>query len=416
MKLQGSKIIVGLAAGMICMAPAVADQWITSWAAAPMASVPPPIIGPLPFAINHQTLRQVLHLSAGGARLRVRLTNEYGNQPLSVAAATIARVKADGSVDRSSLHKLTFSGQTSAVIPAGAPLLSDPVLLPVQALSDVSLSLYFPEDTGLCTCHQLAVQDGFISAPGDFSASEFTPAQTVQSRAFVSGLEVEAPRGKTVVVLGDSISDGLGSTPNANRRWPDELARRLNTGSMAWGVANQGISGNRVLEDGAGQSALARLDRDVLAEPGVAYLIVFEGVNDLGIAFGHWTLPPGPANATPPLIVAPTHKPTAPAMIAGYRQIIARAHARGIKVFGATIAPYEGAMYWSIEGESQRKAINEWIRHGGEFDAVLDFDAALRDPDQPTRMAKGKQMGDYLHGNDAGYEALGKSIDLKLFQ
>ena len=262
-----------------------------------------------------------------------------------------------------------------------------------------------PEDTGLCTCHQLAVQDGFISAPGDFSASEFAPAQTVQSRAFVSGLEVEVARGKTVVVLGDSISDGLGSTPNANHRWPDELARRLNTGSLAWGVANQGISGNRVLEDGAGQNALARLDRDVLAEPGVAYLIVFEGVNDLGIAFGHWTLPPGPANATPPLIVAPTHKPTAPAMIAGYRQIIARAHARGIKVFGATIAPYEGAMYWSIEGESQRKAINEWIRHGGEFDAVLDFDAALRDPDQPTRMAKGKQMGDYLHGNDAGYEA-----------
>ena len=224
------------------------------------------------------------------------------------------------------------------------------------------------------------------------------------------------PHGKTVVVLGDSISDGLGSTLNANRRWPDVFARRLNQGSLAWGVANQGISGNRILEDGAGQSALARLDRDVLAVPGVAYLLVFEGVNDLGVGFGKWVLPPGPGNSPSPVIVPPTHKPTAAAMIAGYRQIIARAHARGIKVFGATIAPFEGAMYWSAEGESQRQAINNWIRHGGEFDAVLDFDAALRDPARPTRMAEGKHMGDYLHGNDAGYEAVGNSIDLKLFR
>jgi lysophospholipase L1-like esterase len=401
----------------LCLAaPSGATEWITSWTASPMASVPPPIIGPLPFALNNQTIRQVLHLSAGGRRLRIRLSNEYGNKPLSVGAASIALVRADGSVDRQSLRKLSFSGQPSAVIPASAPLLSDPVDLPVQALADVSLSLYFPEDTGLCTCHQLAVQDGFISPPGDFSASEFAPASTVQSRAFVSAVEVEAPHGKTVVVLGDSISDGVGSTPNANHRWPDVLARRLNTGSAAWGIANQGISGNRVLEDGAGQSALARLDRDVLSVPGAAYLIVFEGVNDLGLAFGHWTLPPGPGNTPPPVIPVPAQKPTAAAMIAGYRQIIARAHARGLKVFGATIAPYEGAMYWSAEGESQRKAINEWIRHGGEFDAVLDFDAVFRDPAKPTHMLAGRQMGDNLHGNDAGYDAVGHSIDLKLFQ
>jgi lysophospholipase L1-like esterase len=410
------KILFGMALGAGVAAPAGAAQWITSWAASPMASVPPPIIGPLPFALNNQTIRQVLHLSAGGTRLRVRLTNEYGSKPLTIGAATIARVKADGSVDRASLRKLTFSGKPSAVIPASAPLLSDPIDLPVQALSDLSLSLYFPEDTGLCTCHQLAVQDGFVSAPGEFSASDFTPAQTVQSRAFVSGIEVEVPHGKTIVVLGDSISDGVGSTPNANHRWPDVLARRLNKGGVAWGVANQGISGNRILEDGAGQSALARFDHDVLAVPGVAYLIVFEGVNDLGVAFGKWTLPPGPGNSPPPVIPTPTQKPTAAAMIAGYRQVIARAHARGIKVFGATIAPYEGAMYWTAEGESQRQAINEWIRHGGEFDAVLDFDAVFRDPAKPTRMAAGKQMGDFLHGNDAGYAAVGNSIDLKLFR
>ncbi|HEV7432400.1 MAG TPA: SGNH/GDSL hydrolase family protein, partial [Steroidobacteraceae bacterium] len=271
-------------------------------------------------------------------------------------------------------------------------------------------------DTGLCTCHQLAVQDGFVSGPGDFSATEFTAAQTVQSRAYVSGVEVEVQHGKTVVVLGDSISDGVGSTPNTNRRWPDVLARRLNKRNAAWGVANQGISGNRILEDGAGQSALARLDRDVLSLPGVAYLIVFEGVNDLGLAFGKFSLPPGPANTPPPVFVPSAHKPTAPAMIAGYRQIIARAHARGIKVYGATIAPFEGAMYWSAEGESQRKGINDWIRNGGEFDAVLDFDAVLRDPAKPTRMAEGRHMGDYLHGNDAGYAAVGNSIDLKLFR
>ncbi len=413
--LKFRRLIAGAVVALCLAAPAAAAQWISSWTAAPMASVPPPIIGPLPFALNNQTIRQVLHLSAGGRRLRIRLTNEYGSKPLSVGAATIARVKADGSIDRSSVRHLTFAGQPSAVIPASAPLLSDPLDLPVKALSDVSLSLYFPEDTGLCTCHQVAVQDGFVSAPGDFTAREFTAGQTVQSRAFVSGVEVEVPHGKTVVVLGDSISDGLGSSPNANRRWPDVFARRLNRGGMAWGVANQGITGNRVLEDGAGQSALARLDRDVLAVPGVAYVIVFEGVNDLGLGFGHWTLPPGPGNSPPP-VLAPAHSPTAAAMIAGYRQIIARAHARGIRVYGATIAPYEGAMYWSAEGEVQRQAINEWIRHSGEFDAVLDFDAAFRDPAKPTRMAAGKSMGDFLHGNDAGYEAVGNSIDLKLFR
>jgi lysophospholipase L1-like esterase len=416
MKLQIRKTLVGAVVAMGIVAPVGAAQWITSWSAAPMASVPPPVIGPLPFAVHNQTVRQVLHLSAGGHRLRIRLTNEYGTKPLTVGAATIARVNTDGSLDRSSLRKLTFSGQSSAVIPASAPLLSDPVDLPVKALSDVSLSLYFPEDTGLCTCHQLAVQDGLVSGPGDFSATEFTVAQTVQSRAYVSGVEVEVQHGKTVVVLGDSISDGVGSTPNTNRRWPDVFARRLNKGNAAWGVANQGISGNRILEDGAGQSALARLDRDVLSLPGVAYLIVFEGVNDLGLAFGKFSLPPGPANTPPPVFVPSAHKPTAAAMIAGYRQIIARAHARGIKVYGATIAPFEGAMYWSAEGESQRKAINDWIRHGAEFDAVLDFDAVFRDPAKPTRMAEGKQMGDYLHGNDAGYDAVGKSIDLKLFR
>jgi lysophospholipase L1-like esterase len=416
MNLQFRKILASVLLAAWLVTPAGAAEWITSWAAAPMPSVPAPLLGPLPFSLNNQTLRQVLHLSAGGTRLRIRFTNEYGDDPLKVGAATITLIKADGSLDRGSTHKLTFAGKASAIIPAAAPLLSDPIDLPVKALTDVSLSIFFPEDTGLCTCHQVAMQEGFISAAGDFTSAEFPVTQTVQSRAFVSGVEVQVQRGKTIVVLGDSISDGLGSTLNSNHRWPDVLARRLNTGSTAWGVANQGISGNRVLEDGAAHSALARLDRDVLAVPGVAYVIVFIGVNDLGISYGKFTLPPSSPNAPPHVIPAPAQKATAAALIDGYRQIIARAHVRGIKVFGATIAPFEGAMYWSAEGESQRKLINDWIRHGGEFDAVLDFDAVFRDPDRPTRMAAGKTMGDFLHGNDAGYAAVGNSIDLKLFR
>ena len=271
-----------------------------------MASVPPPLIGPLPFALNNQTIRQVLHLSAGGHRLRVRLTNEYGSKPLTIGAATIARVNADGSVDRSSLRKLTFCRTTvggDSRLGAAAQRSCRPA--GQGPLGRVAESVFPRRTPDFAPAISWRCRTDLSPRPGDFTASEFTAAQTVQSRAFVSGVEVEVAHGKTIVVLGDSISDGVGSTPNANRRWPDVFARRLNHGSTAWGVANQGISGNRILEDGAGQSALARLDRDVLALPGVAYLIVFEGVNDLGVGFGKWTLPPGPDNAPPPVIVSP---------------------------------------------------------------------------------------------------------------
>ena len=399
------RVLPGAVLAIVLAAPVQAAQWITSWAASPLPTAATPGPGPGPLVLNNQTVRQVLHLSAGGQRVRIRLTNEYGSKPLKVGAATVSRLNADGSLDTASTRVLRFGGDSSALIPAAAPLLSDPVDLPVAALSDLSLSLYFPEDTGPCTCHQVGSQDGFVSEAGDFTAGAFTPKQVIASRAFVSGVEVEVRQGKTVVVLGDSISDGVGSSRNTNRRWPDVLARRLNNRSNAnWGVANHGISGNRVLEDGAGQSALARLDRDVLSVTGATHLVVFEGVNDLGISFGA-------AGRMKPLNLA-----TSSRMIAGYRQIIARAHAHGIKVIGATIAPYEGASYWSPEGEAQRQAINQWIRQGGEFDGVLDFDAVLRDPAQPSRMADGLHMGDHLHGSDAGYEKLGQSINLALFR
>ena len=397
--------LFGAVVATLLAAPLQAADWITTWAASPLPAAAAPGPGPAPLALSNQTVRQVLHLSAGGSRLRIRLTNEYGARPLKIGAATVSRLKADGSVDPASTRTLRFGGETSAIVPAAAPLLSDPIDLAVAALADISLSVYFPEDTGPCTCHQVGSQEGFVSDAGDFTTSDFTPKQVIQSRAFVSGVDVEVRSGKTIVVLGDSISDGVGSTRNTNRRWPDVLSRRLNSSSPSvWGLANQGISGNRVLEDGAGQSALARLDRDVLAVPGAAYVIVFEGVNDLGISFG--------AAAR----MKPLNTATAALMIAGYRQIISRAHSRGIKVIGATIAPYEGASYWSAEGEAQRQAINQWIRSDGEVDGVLDFDAVLRDPAHPTRIADGLHMGDHLHGSDAGYEAVGQSINLKLFR
>jgi len=226
-------------------------------------------------------------------------------------------------------------------------------------------------------------------------------------------VETEAA-GKSIVVLGDSISDGVGSTPNANHRWPDLLADRLKArgGRGAWGVVNMGISGNRVLNDGAGQSALARFDRDVLSVPGAAYVIIFEGVNDLGISYGHMSGPLAERFKS----LAPAHQATAEAMIAGYRQLIDRAHEKGLKVLGATITPYEGAAYYSPEGEAVRQAINRWIREGHAFDGVLDFDAAIRDPQTPSQIKEGLHAGDHLHGSDAGYQVLAHSIDLTLFK
>jgi lysophospholipase L1-like esterase len=393
--------------------------WVGSWGASPLA--PRAAGGPFPGSpsFEDRTIRQIVRLSAGGEALRLRLTNEYGTAPLTVGAARVALVDANGKLRAGTERVVTFSGQASVQIAAGAPFISDPVDLDVGELATLSISLYFPEDTGPCTCHGTAMQEGYVSAAGDHTAGNFEPAEMLQSRAFISGVEVLAAADGVVVTLGDSITDGVGSTPGANRRWPDLLAERLSaTGN--WGVVNHGISGNRVLSDGAGESALARFDRDVLSVPGATHLIVFEGVNDLGIAFGNFGGPGGggpggggPRGGGPALPQGMTV--TAATMIAGFRQIIARAHAAGLEVFGVTIAPYEGASYYADRGETAREAINTWIRESGEFDAVLDFDAVLRDPAHPAMIKDGLHAGDHLHGSDAGYRAVADSIDLSLF-
>jgi lysophospholipase L1-like esterase len=403
-----------LVASLGCALPSAAAEWVSSWGAAPLP--PTAAGGPFPASPSFadRTIRQVVRISVGGDRVRIRFTNEYGTKPLLIGAARVSLADSTGAVQVGTDKEILFSGKPSALIPAGAPLLSDPVALPVRRLSSLSISLYLPEDTGPCTCHDTGMQTAYVSDSGNLTKEVFKPSEMIQRRAFLSGVEVEsAAPAKVVVAFGDSITDGVGSTPDTNRRWPDRLLERLAArgGRQGGGMVNMGISGNRVLNDNAGQSALARFDRDVLAVPGVAYVIVFEGVNDLGTSYGSFE---GPFAAFKAMM--PAHQATAESLIAGYRQLIVRAHSKGVKVFGATIAPYEGAFYYSSEGEAQRQAVNNWIRTGGAFDGVLDFDAVLRDPAKPTQIKNGLHAGDHLHGSDAGYEAVANSIDLALFR
>ena len=391
---------------------AAQEAWIGTWGASPLP--PSPAAGPFPAtpSFENQTVRQIVRVSAGGAKIRLRLTNEYGTTPVEIGAARVAIADGEAGLRSGTDRLVTFDGRPSGMIPAGAPLLSDPIDLAVADLENLSVSLYFPSATGACTCHATGMQHTYVSAAGDFTTGTFTAAQTIQARAFLSGVEVLRDGG-VIVAFGDSITDGIGSTAGANRSWPYLLAERLATRRRAepFGVVNQGISGNRVLSDGAGESALARFDRDVLSVPGVTHVIVFEGVNDLGIAYGRFEGPLAAIRNLMPQGLAATPE----TMIAGYRQLIARAHAKGLKIYGATIAPYQGAMYFSAEGEAVRAAVNQWIRESGEFDAVLDFDAVLRDPAQPAQIKDGLHAGDFLHGSDAGYKAVAESIDLRLF-
>lgn len=389
-------------------ARAAGAHWIGSWGASPAppmdaAKAPPALARVATPSFDNQTVVQVVRLSAGGQRLRLRLTNEYGPQPLAIGAARVALVGPDGAVVAGSDRAVSFSGAASATIPPGAPLVSDPVALPAKPLSRLQVSLYLPTDTHGCTCHASGNELVRVAA-GDATGKAPPAATDAQYRAFLSGVEVEtaAPPAPVIVAFGDSITDGYQSSVGTNHRWPDRLAERLTARAPGRGVAvvNAGIGGNRVLSDGAiptfGQSALARFDRDVLAVPGVTHVIVLEGVNDLGMSR--------------------TRPPSAESLIAGYGQLIARAHAHGLKIIGATILPYAGAAYFGAPGEAERQKINAWIRTGRAFDGVIDLDAAIRDPARPDRMRADLQSGDWLHPNDAGYRVMGEAVDLNLFR
>lgn len=410
-------MVRGIALALVATALAVAKpaeaKWITSWSAAPVNPIG--ALGPFPAtpSYTNRTFRQTLRLSAGGSAFRLRISNAYGAEPLEIGAARVAILDDAGKEVASSSRVIKFAGSGKAIVEKGALLVSDDVTLRVAPLTRLSVSLYLPGDTGPCTCHQTAMDEMEVSAPGDHTAAPFTAETKSASRIALAAVEVDAPgNAQTVVVLGDSISDGVGSTPGKNRRWPDFLAERLaKRGGTAWGVANQGISGNRVLQDGLGVSALARFDRDVLAMPGVTAMILFEGINDINLSFGGSA---GPLAGAKGLL--PMRTISADDMIAAYRQIITRAHARGIRVYGATIAPYKGLATWTAEGEAARQKVNAFIRTGGAFDAVLDFDKVFADPSDPLQIRADYHMGDHLHGNDASYQAVANSIDLGLFK
>jgi len=400
-------ILLGLAALAAAPAPAA---WVASWTAAPHA----PIGTGGPFgaaSYNNVTLAETLRVSEGGERVRVRFTNRYGPAPLAIGQARVVRLDDRGAEMPGTSRTLTFGGRPGAVIPRGAPFASDAVAMAVPALGRLKVEFFVPGETGPCTCHLTGLDTLAVSPPGNFVGKPFQPASTSQVRAFLAAVEVDGRQARgTVVAYGDSITDGVGSTPGANRRWPDVLAERIQAAGLHLAVANQGISGNRVLSPGMGESALARFDADVLSLPEVKYLIVFEGVNDIGQRFG------GGRRGGPNIPGLDQPQIDVEQMIAGYKQLVARAHEKGIKVYGAPIGPYKGAAYWTEEGEAARRRINDWIVNGGAFDGVIRIDQAFADPADPARIRDGYHMGDHLHGTDAAYKAVGDAIDLGLFR
>ena len=382
----------------LASAPAQAQSWSRSWMAAPLVSRTAPEKRP---DLSDRTLRQVVRISTGGKRIRLRLSNEMSTRPLLLGAVHVALAGANGETLPGTDRVVTFNQAQGAIIPARAPLLSDPIAMPVKPLARLAISIHLPQGAPDATVHSYSAATGW-TAPGDqTAATSLTDATTLGPRVIITGVEVENRKpARTIVTLGDSITDGVRATPDSDRRWPDLLAERLQRGGMTLtGVANAGISANRLLSEGDGYNALARFDSDVLAVPGVSHVVILEGVNDLGAA----------ARDQQPML------PPA-AIIGAYRQMIARAHDRGVKVILATILPYKGAGYWSAAGEASRVAINDWIRTSGEADGYVDLAQAIADPADPARMARAYDVGDALHPNDAGFRVMADAIDLSLFR
>jgi lysophospholipase L1-like esterase len=354
---------------------------------------------------DNQTLRQIVHTSVGGRRVRVVLSNAFGSTPLTVGAAHISLRDKESAIVAASTRRLTFSGRPTMAIPAGAVLLSDPVELAVPAMADLAIDLYLPGNTNSpspLTYFASSLQTNYVSETGNYAgASSFPVVATTPSWFLVSRVEVVAPQAMgAIVAYGDSITAGSRSTADTNNRYPNHLARRLQSSPTPMAVLNAGIGGNRVLSEGAftaGMNAVGRFDRDVVMQTGVTHVIVLEGINDIGNARENPT-------------------PTAEDLIAGHKQLIERARTSGIKILGATLTPFEGAFYYTAVGEAKRQAVNQWIRTSGAYDGVIDFDLATRDPGQPGRFLPQYESGDHLHPSDAGYKAMADAIELALFK
>ncbi len=380
-------------------------RWVGTWSASMQAPLGTPAT-----TVDNQTLRQVVHTTIGGSVVRVRFSNALGTDPLTIGAASVGLHGTGASVKAGSLTPLTFGGSASITIPNGAVAYSDPVQLQVKPQDDLAVSMFVPALSSASTLLSLAHQTSYVSPAGDFTgATDIPGATTITSWYWLSGVEVRTSwGGRAVVAFGDSITEGYASTTDANSRWPDYLARRLlahkDTRDIA--VLNEAISGNRLLNDEIGPNAQKRIDRDVLTQGGLAYVIVLLGTNDMGFS----QLAPG----TFPPSVALTNV-SADDIIAGYKQVIRRAHEQGARIYGGTVLPFEGAFYWDAAAEVKRETINQWIRTSGWFDAVIDFEKVVRDPSAPTKLLPAYDSGDHLHPNDAGYAAMGNSIDLRLF-
>jgi lysophospholipase L1-like esterase len=384
-------------------AAAPSDHWVGTWAAAPFV----PVSQTDHFGTSNLTLREIVHVSLGGPSVRIVLSNEFGLDPLTIGAAHVALSAGNGDIDLPSANLLTFNGHPTITIPPGAMVVSDLANLKLPAFADLAISLFIPaQPIRQITQHVFADQTSYTAPGNAVGAKSLASPSEIYSWPFLKGVDVNASgNAASIVTFGDSITDGAHSTRNANARWPNVLARRLQaekkTANLA--VLNQGIGGNRVLHDGTGPSALARFDRDVIAQAGVKYVILMESINDIGRA----TNP-----IHPPL---PEDVVTAEDIITGLSQLATRAHTHNIKVIGATLTPYVGAGYQSPAGEAIRQAVNQWIRTTPQLDGVVDFDKVTTDPTHPGMFLPLDDSGDHLHPSDAGYKAMGESIDLKLF-
>ncbi len=398
----GLAIALGGPAWSAASGPASTERhWITSWYAAPQPSWDAGFVLPtnVPAYLHDRSLHERVRLSAGGQRIRLVFSNRYGKAPVVIGEARVG-VSGNGQPRQ----RLSFSGQPGISILPGAAVTSDPLPLAVKPLADLVVTTYLPAQTAVGSFHWGSQQTTWVTRGRASATSQATGGERVEGRLFLSAVLAEAAdKRRTVVALGDSITDGNGSTPDANRRWPDYLAQRLAPHGV--GVANAGISGARLASDGMGQSALARLEHDVLSQPGVSGVIVLLGINDIG-----WPGSPFSPDEAPM---------TLDRLTAAYRQLVSVAHARGVRVHAATLPPFEGALegtpfagHYSRDKEQLRKRFNDWIRKAGAFDAVIDFDAVLRDPAHPGRMRRDVDSGDHLHPGDEGYRAMAEAIDV----
>jgi len=396
-KLAGALVLLAIPLTPTASASPSSD-WIGSWA---VAVTPPGTSGLSATGVTDSTLRQVAHVSTGGSELRLRLSNVYGTSPLVVGKVTVTPRAADlagtPTVLPAKLVPVLFGGRASVTIPVGAEWVSDPVRVAVPEDTDLVISTYFPGPTGPLTQHPAGYATGFL-ATGDQTGGDGSQYQAIpgMARYIIEGVDVKSRVRGSVVLFGDSITDGVVSPVDQNLRYPDQLADRLlaEPSHRELGVLNAGISGNRLLSNAgtAGDSALARFDRDVIGQAGVRTVVLLEGINDIG----------GSRGATDPAD-----------LIAVHRQFIQRAHQAGLKVIGATLTPYEGAGYYTPEGEADRQALNTWIRTSGEYDAVVDFDKAVRDPAAPSKMLPAYDVGDHLHPNAEGFKAMAAAFNLK---